>query len=229
MAEPSGRILIVEDDADMAAMLVQAMRESGYESDSAPDGEAGLQAAPGFDVVVADVMMPSMNGLEMTSALRDGGHRVPVILVTARDSTADIVKGLDAGADDYLVKPFKLDELLARVRSNLRRAAALTGIRRWHDFELDLENRHARRDGRSLSLSSTEFALLHYFIARPGQVISKVELLAEVWHDDGSRNENLVEIYINYLRKKTETFGAARVIRTIRGSGYVLATTGDES
>lgn len=213
----------------MAELLVQALSELGYFCDMAPNGAVGLKKAAGCDLLLVDVMMPVMNGFVMVEKLRESGLRMPVIYLTAKDTTKDVVRGLEIGADDYLVKPFKLDELLARVKAALRRARDLSQMLKWHDLTMDCAKRSVRRGETEIFLSATEFALLELLMRRPEAVLSKAQLLEEVWHDDGYRDENIVETYVTYLRRKTESFGGSRVIQTVRGRGYVLALAELES
>lgn len=216
------RILIVEDEAEMAELLVQALSELGFSCEVAANGAVGLKKAAEFDIALVDVMMPVMNGFVMVEKLRERGLRMPIIYLTAKDSTRDVVHGLDVGADDYLVKPFKLDELIARVKAALRRSRDLSLVLNWHDLRLDCVKRLAFRGERELFLSATEFALLELFMRRPETVLSKRLLLEEVWRDAGYRDENIVETYVTYLRRKTEALGCERVIHTVWGKGYVL-------
>lgn len=216
-------ILIVEDEQELAELLVQALSEVGYACDAAPNGAVGLKKAAGSDLLLVDVMMPVMNGFVMVEKLREKGLRMPVIYLTAKDTTKDIVRGLEVGADDYLIKPFKLDELIARVRAVLRRSRDLSQLLRWQDLKMDCAKRAVWRGETELFLSATEFALLELFMRRPETVLSKSLLLEEVWNDEGYRDENIVETYVTYLRRKTESFGGSRVIQTVRGRGYVLA------
>lgn len=217
------RILIVEDETEMVELLVQTLTELGYECEAASNGAEGLKKARECDLILADVMMPVMNGFAMVEVLRAEGSRIPVIYLTAKDTTKDVVRGLELGADDYLVKPFALEELIARVRAALRRSADTSQIVKWNDLTIDRTNRIAHRADVELFLSATEFHLLDCFIRRPNIVLSRSLLLEEVWHDEGYRAENIVETYVTYLRRKTEGRGASRIIQTVRGSGYVLA------
>lgn len=223
------RILIVEDEDEMAEILVEALSNLGYSCEVALNGAAGLRMAPGFDLLLVDVMMPVMNGFVMVEKLREQGERMPIIYLTAKDTTKDVVRGLELGADDYLIKPFKLDELIARIRAALRRARDLSQILNWHDLHMDCAKRVAWRGEAELFLSATEFSLLELFLRRPETVLSKSLLLEEVWHDEGYRDENIVETYVTYLRRKTESRDASRVIQTVRGKGYVLALAELES
>lgn len=207
----------------MAELLVEALSNLGYQCEVAPNGAAGLKMASGYDLLLVDVMMPVMNGFVMVEKLREQGERMPIIYLTAKDTTKDVVHGLELGADDYLIKPFKLDELIARVRAAIRRARDVSQILNWHDLRMDCSKRVVWRGETELFLSATELALLELFLRRPETVLSKALLLEEVWHDDGYRDENIVETYVTYLRRKTESRDASRVIQTVRGKGYVLA------
>ncbi len=205
----------------MAELLGQALRESGFDATLAPDGREGLRLAPGHDLVVLDVMMPALNGFGMARELRADANRVPVLFLTARDSVADRVKGLELG-DDYLLKPFALEELLARVRALLRRAREAGDVLAYADLRLERRARRARRGDVWLPLSNTEFAVLEMLLLSPGVPVPKAALLREIWHDDPSRDDNIVEVYVSYLRAKLETMDRPRLVHTVRGVGYVL-------
>lgn len=213
----------------MAELLLQVLSEVGYSCGKASNGSVGLRLAPDFELLLVDVMMPVMNGFEMVKNLREQGLRIPIIFLTAKDATKDVVSGLEFGADDYIVKPFKLDELIARVKAALRRARESSPTLSWFDLNLNCANRTARRGEFGLFLSATEFALLELFVRRPETVLSKSLILSEVWQDTGYRDENIVETYVTYLRRKTEARGATRVIHTVRGRGYILALAAMES
>jgi len=206
----------------MAELLNQALSEQGYTCVVATNGVAGLKKASGCDLLLVDVLMPVMNGFSMVEKLREQGNRAPVIFITAKDSTKDIVRGLEVGGDDYLVKPFVLDVLIARVKAALRRSQDSNSVLTWNDFAVDRTRRVAYRADIELFLSATEFALLELFVINAGTILSKAAILERVWHDDGYRGENIVETYVTYLRRKTEAHGLARVIQTVRGRGYVL-------
>ena len=223
------RVLVVDDDKAVRESLRRSLEFNGYDVHLAADGAealAGIGAlAP--DVVVMDVMMPRLDGLEATRALRTAGNDVPILVLTARDAVGDRVEGLDAGADDYLTKPFALQELLARLRALLRRAVP-TRRRRRGDARLrrpDDERRHprgpARRRG-SIELTRTEFTLLEMFLRRPRRVLERSFILEEVWGYDFPTTANSLEVYVGYLRRKTEAEGEPRLLHTVRGVGYVL-------
>ena len=227
MAAP--KILIVEDEPEMAKLLVQALTESGFQCSSAPNGRVGLEHSQDADLLLVDVMMPAMNGFDMVKALRKQGSRAPIIYVTAKDQTKDIVHGLEIGGDDYLVKPFKLEELIARIRAAIRRSKDSNQLLEWNEFRVNCIERTAFRGDHEMFFSATELKLFELFMRRPGMIVSKSVILREVWSDEGYRDENIVELYVNYLRKKTESFGGARVIHTVRGQGYLLGAPDDES
>ena len=216
------RILIIEDEEEMAQLLAHALSEQGYLCEIASNGADGLKRALNYDLLLVDVMMPVMNGFVMVEKLRAAGSQVPVIYLTAKDTTSDLVHGFEIGADDYLVKPFILDELLARTKAALRRARDMSQVLKWEEISLDCIKRSACRGHVELFLSPTEFSMMEYFLRWPELVLSKSMILEEVWHDEGYRVENIVETYIMYLRRKTESHGGSRVIHTVRGRGYVL-------
>ena len=221
-------ILIVDDDQAVRDALRRALRMQGYEVSLAGDGEEALlklRSNPGAtDLLIVDVLMPRLDGLEMTRRLRADGNQVPILMLTARDQVADRVAGLEAGADDYLVKPFALEELIARVRALLRRlgsdevATTLT----FADLELDTGTREVRRGDESLTLTRTEFALLELFLRNPRQVLTRSVIFDRVWGYDFGYGSNSLDVYISYLRKKTESGGKERLIHTVRGVGYAL-------
>jgi two-component system response regulator MprA len=219
------RLLVVDDDRAVRESLRRALTLEGYEVDLASDGVEGLVrlvAEP--DALVLDVAMPHLDGLEMCRRLRDDGNRVPVLMLTARDAVGDRVAGLDAGADDYLVKPFALEELLARLRALLRRADTATPdeILSFDDLILDPATRDVRRGQRLIELTRTEFALLELFLRNPRQVLTRSLIFERVWGYDFGPTSNSLEVYIGYLRRKTEADGEPRLIQTVRGVGYAL-------
>lgn len=213
-------MLVAEDDATIRAGLDSALADSGYRVMTCEDGATALRESASADLLVVDVMMPIMNGFELVRRYRAGGGRAPVLSLTARDALSDRVKGLDLGGDDYLAKPFRLEELLARVRALLRRADSSYVVR--GELRLDLRSRRAWRAGRELGLTETEFRLLLAILEREGAA-DKRSLLREVWADDGYRDENVVEVYVGYLRTKLEAGGESRNLHTIRGKGYVFS------
>jgi two-component system, OmpR family, response regulator MprA len=221
------RILVVDDDRAVRESLRRSLAFNGYQVELAADGYEALDAVARQrpDAMVLDVMMPRLDGLEVCRRLRGNGDALPIIVLTARDAVADRVAGLDAGADDYLPKPFALEELLARLRALLRRstpvesgAAALT----FADLSLNPETREVSRGDRPISLTRTEFSLLELLLAHPRRVLTRTQILEEVWGYGFPTTGNALEVYIGYLRRKTETEGEPRLIHTVRGVGYVL-------
>jgi two-component system response regulator MprA len=227
--ETRPRVLVVDDDRAVRESLRRSLEFNGYDVSLAADGAealAGLSAGASPDVVVMDVMMPRLDGIETTKALRKAGHDVPILVLTARDAVGDRVEGLDAGADDYLTKPFALQELLARLRALLRRIAPLEGkadeVLAFADLSMDLPSREVRRGDRVIELTRTEFTLLEMFLRRPRRVLERSFILEEVWGYDFPTTANSLEVYVGYLRRKTEAEGEPRLIHTVRGVGYVL-------
>src|SRR5580765_9054146 len=220
------RILVVDDEPAVRESLDRALRLEGYEIELAGNGEQALRAIGDKlpDAIVLDVMMPVLDGLATSRAIRAAGMRVPILMLTARDEVSDRVAGLDAGADDYLVKPFALEELVARVRALLRRLGADEDghVLRFADLELDTGTREVLRGDVSLTLTRTEFALLELFLRNPRQVLTRSVIFDRVWGYDFGYGSNSLDVYISYLRKKTEAGGAPRLIHTIRGVGYAL-------
>ncbi|HEY3611035.1 MAG TPA: response regulator transcription factor [Pseudonocardiaceae bacterium] len=228
------RILVVDDDRAVRESLRRSLQFNGYQVELAGDGHQALELviAQRPDAMVLDVMMPRLDGLEVCRRLRGTGDDLPILVLTARDAVSDRVAGLDAGADDYLPKPFALEELLARLRALLRRAAAESDLRsdappamRFADLELDPGTRDVRRGERPISLTRTEFALLELFLAHPKQVLTRGRILEDVWGYDFPTSGNALEVYVGYLRRKTEASGETRLIHTVRGVGYVLRET----
>jgi two-component system response regulator MprA len=222
------RILVVEDDRRVAAFLDRALTYEGYEVEVAFDGALGLEAAARRlpDVVLLDVMLPVVGGLEVARQLRARAN-VPILMLTARETVADRVEGLDAGADDYLTKPFALEELLARLRALLRRHSAqgpepLRGALTFADLTLDASTRTTERDGRRLELRNKEFELLAYFMRNPHRVLSRRAILEEVWGYDFLGDSNVIEVTVAHLRQKMEAGGEPRLICTVRPIGYAL-------
>jgi two-component system response regulator MprA len=226
------RILVVDDDRAVRESLRRSLAFNGYQVDLASDGQAALAAVHTArpDAMVLDVMMPRLDGLEVCRRLRGTGDDLPILVLTARDAVSDRVAGLDAGADDYLPKPFALEELLARLRALLRRrTGAESGPRSaplsFADLSLDPETREVRRGEREISLTRTEFALLELLLANPRRVLTRGRILEEVWGYDFPTTGNALEVYIGYLRRKTESDHEPRLIHTVRGVGYVLRET----
>ena len=226
------KILVVDDEQAVRESLRRSLRFNGYEVLTANDGLEAVETvhAENPELVILDVMMPNMDGLEVCRTLRSEGWDRPILVLTARDGVSDRVAGLDAGADDYLPKPFALEELLARVRSLVRRASAdsiaaeapVESKLSFEDLELDADTREVSRGGRAITLTRTEFALLQLLMENPRKVLSRNKILEEVWGYDFPTSGNALEVYIGYLRKKTEGGSDARLIHTVRGVGYVL-------
>ncbi len=220
------RILVVDDEPAVRESLRRALQLEDYEVELAADGLEALERvrADGVDAVVLDVSMPQLDGLEACRRLRAEGNRLPVLMLTARDEVSDRVAGLDAGADDYVVKPFALEELLARLRALLRRAAPPGDgdVLRFADLELDPGTRTVSRGGEPLELTRTEFNLLELFLRNPRQVLTRSIIFERVWGYDFGFGSNSLDVYIGYLRRKTEQGGRPRLIQTIRGVGYAL-------
>ncbi|WP_408926976.1 response regulator transcription factor [Corynebacterium marquesiae] len=226
------KILVVDDEQAVRASLRRSLRFNGYEVLTANDGLEAVETvrAENPELLILDIMMPNMDGLEVCRTLRSEGWDRPILVLTARDGVSDRVSGLDAGADDYLPKPFALEELLARVRSLVRRASAVSIAAEapvesklsFEDLELDADTREVSRGGRAISLTRTEFALLQLLMENPRKVLSRSKILEEVWGYDFPTSGNALEVYIGYLRKKTEGEGDTRLIHTVRGVGYVL-------
>ena len=220
------KILVVDDERAVRESLRRALELQGYEVTLASDGAEALALLGDngqVDAVVLDILMPGVDGLEVCRRLRRGGSAVPVLMLTARDAVGDRVEGLDAGADDYLVKPFALEELLARIRALLRRGTpAIDGALRFADLELDPATREVRRSGERIDLTRTEFNLLELFMLNPRQVLTRSIIFERVWGYDFGLASNSLDVYIGYLRRKTEAGGRPRLIQTVRGVGYAL-------
>ena len=225
---PKPHVLVVEDDRAVRESLRRSLEFNGYTVRLASDGAEALAviADADPDVVVMDVMMPRLDGLEATRALRAAGNDVPVLVLTARDAVGDRVEGLDAGADDYLAKPFALAELLARMRALLRRSSHVAGeedeVLAFGDLSMNLATREVRRGTRGIDLTRTEFTLLEMFLRRPRRVLDRTFILEEVWGFDFPTSANSLEVYVGYVRRKLEADGESRLIHTVRGVGYVL-------
>lgn len=221
-------ILIVEDDDSVARFLKQAVTEAGYTAQVAGDGLDALQLAQAndFHLILLDVMLPRMNGFEIARRLRVGGNRVLILIVTAKDALEDKIEGLDAGADDYIVKPFQMAELLARMRALLRRGETPTPVLSVGDLTLNPATRQAQRGGRAIDLSATEYALLEFLMRHAGRVVPRAMILDHVWHYDFAGNDNVLDVYISYLRRKIDKGHAHPLIHTAHGTGFRM---GDDS
>ena len=219
-------ILVVDDDPALRGALDRALKLEGYRVSFAHDGRQALQMMTGGtqDAVILDLGLPLMDGLEVCRRVRERGDRTPVLMLTARDAVTDRVEGLDAGADDYLVKPFALDELLARLRALLRRTGGPTNeeVLKFADLVLDLQTMEVRRGPRELQLTRTEFRLLELLMRNPRVVLTRSRIFEEVWGYDFGASSNALEVYVSYLRRKLEAEGEPRLIHTVRGVGYTL-------
>jgi DNA-binding response OmpR family regulator len=219
------RILVVEDDAGILRFIRQGLTEAGYAVDSATDGCRGVECAlaSDYDVIVLDVLLPQLDGLSVLRQLRGQGLQTPVLLLTALDAVQDRVHGLNAGADDYLVKPFDFTELLARLRALMRRPPLQTDVAlRVGDLELDAAQRLVKRGGRLIELSPREFSLLEYLMRHPNQVLSRTQIAQHVWSFDFYGDYKVIDVYIGYLRRKIDRHGATSMIQTVRGVGYCI-------
>jgi DNA-binding response OmpR family regulator len=218
------KILIVEDNASVARLLEQAVREADYTPQICGDGAAALERALNevFDLILLDVMLPKLDGLEMLRRLRARQITTPVLMITARDALEDKVAGLDAGADDYIVKPFQVAELLARMRALLRRGGGSLPILRVSDLELDPATRRAVRGGKTILLSATEYSLLEYLMRHAGRTLTRAQILDHVWQYDFGGQDNVLDVYISYLRHKIDKGRHNKLIHTTRGVGFFL-------
>lgn len=224
------RILVVEDDAKMAELLRRGLVSQGHKVDVAIDGLKGLEKSQGrvFDAIVLDVMLPGLDGLNVAKRLRARGVRVPILMLTARDSVPDIVRGLDVGADDYLTKPFSFEVLAARLRVLSRRISEESAsVLQVADLTVNVEKHEVHRGGKPVILTPTEFVLLTLFMRRAGRVVSRNDLIEAVWGIDRDVESNTLDVFIFQLRSKIESGGASRLIQTVRGFGYTLRETED--
>jgi len=222
---PLMRLLVVEDEKKVASFIKQGLEEEGYAVDVALDGEEGLRMALGRvqDLIILDISLPKMDGLQVLKKLRQQKVIVPVLLLTVRSTIEDKVLGLDAGADDYLTKPFAFQELVARVRALLRRRAeGEPALLQLADLTLDPARRVVSRGGEKIDLTSKEFAILEYFMRNPGRVLSRTMIIEHVWNYDFDTMTNIIDVYVNYLRKKIDTGRKLKLIHTVRGVGYLL-------
>ena len=221
-------ILLVEDEVNVGALINKGLKESGHTISVAPDGHIGLEMALNneFDALILDIMLPGINGLELCKRLRSKNILTPILMLTALDSTENIVNGLDSGADDYLVKPFKLAELEARVRSIIRRKQGIPQenhhLLKLQNLEMDTDSKQVTRNGHRINLTSTEYRLLEYLLKNKGKVLSRMEILENVWGIEFNISTNVVDVYINYLRKKIEMGQEPKLLHTVVGMGYIL-------
>lgn len=221
------KILLIEDEPGLVSVIVRGLSEAGMEISVAADGRTGLEMAikHSFDLVILDIMLPEMNGIQVCKELRKKDADVPVLMLTALGSTENIVTGLDSGADDYLVKPFKFAELEARIRSLIRRSRAsgtAKSVLSIADLEVDTVSKTARRGEKQISLTATEYRLLEFFIQNQNKVLSRIQILENVWDIDFNMGTNVVDVYVNYLRKKLDTGYPVKLIHTVFGMGYIF-------
>ena len=223
------RLLIVEDDSSVARFLAQATCEAGYRCVAADNGEDALRLATceTFSLILLDIMIPRVNGFEVVRRLRSRGLMTPILIITARDALEDKIKGLDSGADDYIVKPFQIAELLARVRALLRRGVTQPAALSVADLTLDPSTRRATRAGKTVYLSATEYALLEFLMRNAGHVVTRSQILEHVWQYDFDGNDNVLDVYISYLRNKIGRLSKVPLIHTVRGVGYRMGAGAD--
>ena len=219
------RILVVEDEKKVASFLKKGLEEEYYAVDTAFDGEEGLALAQinEYDLIILDIMLPKVDGMEVLRRIRGNGSSVPILMLTAKDSIEDIISGLDSGSDDYLTKPFSFAELLARVRALLRRKMKeKTDILRVGDLSLSTSTHQVKRGERKIELTAKEYALLEYFMRNPNRILTRTLITEHVWDYHFDPSTNVVDVYVNYLRKKIDQGFEKKLIHTIRGSGYVM-------
>lgn len=219
------RVILVEDEKALASIMKKGLEENGYSVDVAYDGEEGLFMAENYqaDAVILDVMLPKLDGIAVLSKLRRKGVQTPVILLTAKDALTDKIKGLDAGADDYLTKPFEFTELLARVRSLVRRKSSVKeAVLRTADLAINTASHEVKRGGIVVKMSSREYAILEYMAYNKNKVLSRSDITAHVYDESFDKDSNIVDVYINYLRKKIDSGHSRKLIVTVRGAGYML-------
>ncbi|HEU4552145.1 MAG TPA: response regulator transcription factor [Chitinophaga sp.] len=221
------KILLVEDEPNVVSLIKRALADNGYEISVAMDGRSGLQMSNDhdFDLVILDIMLPGMNGVEICRNIRRQNEQVPILMLTALGTTENIVTGLDSGADDYLVKPFKLAELSARVRTLTRRVKGgitTDNLLQIADLELDAVSKTVRRNNKPINLTATEYRLLEFLMKHQRRVLSRIEILEHVWDIDFNLGTNVVDVYVNYLRKKIDKQGSSKLIHTVVGMGYVM-------
>lgn len=216
------KVLIVEDTPAVARLLVQVAQEAGYEPEAVGDGLLGLEraASAGFDLILLDLMLPGLDGLEVCRRLREQKNFTPILMITARDTVDDKVAGLDAGGDDYIVKPFQVVELLARMRALLRRGTSSEPVFQVGDLILDPSSHQATRDGKTVTLSATEYALLEYLMRHVNRTLTRSQILDHVWQYDFQGQDNVLDVYISYLRNKLDKGYETKLIHTVRGIGF---------
>lgn len=227
------KILLIEDEPGLVSVIIRGLNEAGMEVSVAADGQIGLEMAMKhqFDLIILDIMLPGMNGIQVCRELRKADNNVAVLMLTALSSTENIITGLDSGADDYLVKPFKFAELEARIRSLVRRSKNVAPVRntvRIDDLEVDLLSKTVSRAGKQIILTATEYRLLEYFIRNQNVVLSRIQILEHVWDIDFNMGTNVVDVYINYLRKKLDQGYKTKLIHTVFGMGYLFKADANE-
>ncbi|MBL7996910.1 response regulator transcription factor [bacterium] len=218
------RLLLIEDDKKVAAFIVRGLTESGYTIDVRHDGHSGLEAAgaESYDLIILDWMLPGLDGIKVCKKIREFSKDIPILFLTAKETTQDKITGLDAGADDYLSKPFSFMELLARIRALLRRGSRSADKLTAGDLEINVTERKVMRGGKPIELSNKEFLILEYLVRNKNRLINRATLTEHVWNIDFDRGTNLIDVYINYIRKKLDVGDSKPLIHTVRGAGYVL-------
>ncbi|QNL49495.1 response regulator transcription factor [Olivibacter sp. SDN3] len=223
----ANKILVIEDQSKLASLIQRGLSADGYNVDIAPDGETGLDMIydKEYDLIVLDLMLPGISGLEVCQLLRKENNKVPILMLTALGATSNIVGGLDSGGDDYMVKPFKFEELRARIRTLVRRLKATeqsNAIIQIADLVLDMDTRTASRGGKAISLTATEYRLLEFLMKNKNKVLTRIEILEQVWDINFNMGTNVVDVYVNYLRKKIDKGFNIKLIHTMIGMGYVI-------
>ncbi|MBE9586503.1 response regulator transcription factor [Mucilaginibacter sp. JRF] len=226
------KVLVVEDEPGLASVISRGLTDAGMDVSIAPDGITGLQMATNyqFDLLILDIMLPGMNGVQICREVRKKDNAIPIVMLTALSSTENIITGLDSGADDYIAKPFKLAELEARIRTLMRRSRNNTvpkDVITVADLEVDLVSKTAKRGDKQINLTATEYRLLEYLVKNPNKVLSRIQILENVWDIDFNMGTNVVDVYVNYLRKKLDNNYATRLIQTVFGMGYMFKTDGE--
>ncbi len=224
------RILLVEDEEKVSRFIVRGLTAQSFAVDTAPDGRSGLELATtyNYDLIILDLMLPGLNGTEVLRRIRRDNHRVPILMLTARDAVADKVEHLEAGADDYLTKPFAFAELMARIKALLRRGSVdRPSVLRVADLEVDRLSQQVRRASRRIELTAKEYALLEYLIANAGRVLSRTMIIDHVWDQSFDGATNIVDVYVRHLRNKVDDGHEAKLIRTVRGVGYKISDEAD--
>jgi len=219
------RITLIEDEKQLANIIKKGLQEEGYSVDVAHDGEEGLYMVENFpsDVVILDIMLPVLDGISILSSMRKKGIKTPVLLLTAKDTITDKIKGLDSGADDYLTKPFEFGELLARIRALIRRKADIKDtVIRIGDLEINTANHEIKRGGKIVQLSSKEYAMLQYMAYNKDKIVSRTDLIEHIYDENFDANSNVLDVYVNYLRNKIDKGFKKKLIHTVRGAGYIL-------